>query len=243
MERLDDLQLHGLKLIQDDKYFCFGVDAVLLSHFARYTKSDFTVDLCAGNGIVSVLLCGKTDTAHITAVEIQEKLADLAKRNAELNGLTGRMDVICDNLKNCLDYIKKSSADVVVVNPPYFENGGAIKSESKEMMIARHEIECTLEDIISVSAKLLKSGGRLFMVHKPERIVDIFTLMRKYEIEPKRIQMVHPSPYKKANIVLIEGCFKGGRELKMCPPLYVFDENGNYSDEINEIYERGEKNG
>lgn len=243
MERIDDLQFQGLKLIQDDECFCFGVDAILLSHFARYTPSDVTVDLCSGNGIVAVLLAGKTKAKKIYAVEIQEKLASLAKRSIELNNLSDRVEVICDNLKNIGNHLEKSCADVVTVNPPYFQNGGAIKNKKDEKMLARHEISCNLEDVISVSSAVLKTGGHFFMVHKPERLVDIFCLMRKYEIEPKRLCMVHPSVRKKANIVLIEGVYKGGRELKMCEPLYVFDEDGKYTKEIDEIYERGKYNG
>lgn len=238
MERIDDLQLGGLKIIQDDALFCFGVDAVLLSHFAKDTPAKTAVDLCSGNGIVAILLAGKTNIEKLMCVEVQPKAAELARRSVALNSLEDRISVIEDNLNNCSRYFAKASVDVVTCNPPYIADQGGLKNKTDEKNIARHEILCTLEDVIRESADILKSGGKLFMVHKPERLVDIFCTMRKYRIEPKRVQFVHPQPHKKANIVLVEGVRSGGAELKMMPPLYVYDENHNYSKEINEIYGR-----
>lgn len=238
-ERIDDLQYKGLRIIQDTDGFCFGVDAVLLANIAKTTPSKKTIDLCSGNGIVALLLAGKTNTEKICALEIQEKAADLAKRSVALNGLEGRVCVINDDIKRAPELFGRGEFDVVTCNPPYMKNTCGLTNDNDALSIARHEIACTLEDVIQTSAYLLRPGGKLFMVHRPERLVDIFCEMRKNKIEPKRMQMVHPSAGKKANIVLVEGSYMGGRELKMMEPLYVYDENGNYTKQIDEIYERG----
>lgn len=238
-ERIDDLQYKGLRLVQDTDGFCFGVDAVLLAHLAKGAPSKRTIDLCSGNGIVAILLAGKTDTPDITALEIQHGAAELAQRSVSLNHLEGRVRVVCGDLKDAGKLFARGSFDVVTCNPPYMKDACGLKNENEAMRIARHEVLCTLEDVVRAAAYLLKPGGKFFLVHRPERLVDIFTTMREYKIEPKRMQMVHPSCGKKANIVLIEGASRGGRELKMLPPLYVYGENGCYSKEIDEIYERG----
>lgn len=241
-ERIDDLKLKNLKIIQDTESFCFGVDAVLLSYMAENSKAKNIVDLCSGNGIVGILLAGKTDAKQIHCVEIQKKQADLAKRSIELNGLGERVFIHNIDLKKSGDVLKKGFFDVVTCNPPYMQCNGGIISKGDEKAIARHEVMCTLEDVILAAKDLLKSKGKFFLVHKPERLVDIFCLMRKYSIEPKRLCMVHPSPEKKANIVLVEGVLDGGRDLKMDEPIYVYGNDGNYSDKINEIYRRNEWN-
>ncbi len=241
-ERIDDLQLKNLKIIQDTESFCFGIDAVLLSYMAENSKAERIVDLCSGNGIVGILLAGKTDAKEIHCVEIQKKQADLAKRSVAINELSDRVFVHNIDLKNSFDVLGKGVFDAVTCNPPYMKAMDGIVSKGDEIAIARHEIMCNLEDVIFAASKLLKSKGKLFLVHKPERLVDIFCLMRKYKIEPKKLCMVHPSSAKKANIVLVEGALDGGRELKMTEPIYVYDENGSYSDKINEIYRRNELN-
>jgi len=259
MERIDDLQINNLKLIQNSDHFCFGVDAVLLTHFAATSKGRapyHIADLCCGNGIIPVLLTAKTEAHYIIGVEIQEEVAALAKRNIELNNLGERVEIICEDLRTLVGatahgrprdvegdvpYINfvPGSFDIVTCNPPYKEADGGLKNSADTLTIARHEVKCTLEDIISVSAKLLREQGRLCMVHRPERLVDMFTLMRQYRLEPKRLRMVHPSPNKTANLVLVEAAKYGKPKLFLDPPLYVYNENGEYSDEINEIYERG----
>ncbi len=238
-ERIDDLQYKGLRIIQDTDGFCFGVDAVLLANIAKTAPSKKTIDLCSGNGIVAILLAGKTNTEKIYALEIQERAANLAKRSAKLNNLDGRVSVINDDLKNAPELFERGEFDVVTCNPPYMKNTCGLTNDNDALRLARHEIACTLEDVIQSAAYLLKPGGKLFMVHRPERLVDIFCEMRKNKIEPKRMQMVHPSAGKKANIVLVEGSYMGGRELKMMEPLYVYDEDGSYTKQIDEIYERG----
>lgn len=239
-ERIDDLQLKNLKLIQDTDGFCFGVDAVLLSYIAENSKAKTIMDLCCGNGIVPILLAGKTDAERICGIEIQEKQAELAARSVKLNKLEDRVFIYNMDLKDALSTFEKSSFDAVTCNPPYMQASGGIVCDRSEKAVARHEIMCTLEDVIKISASLLKTGGRFFMVHKPERLVDIFCTMREYKIEPKRLWMVHPSRGRKANIVLVEGVRNGGRDLKMMEPIYVYDDDGSYSQMINKIYRRDE---
>lgn len=237
-ERIDDLQYKGLKIIQNKSGFCFGIDAVLLANFAKNMKrKDMVVDLCTGTGIIPILLSGKTNAKKIIGVEIQGESAEMAKRSVELNSLQGRVEIINEDLKNLKHIIEAGSVDTVTVNPPYMKAGSAIVNDKNKMSIARHEVCCTLDDVIKEAARILKTNGELFMVHKPERLVDIFCTMRKYKIEPKRIRFVHPSVDKPANIVLIEGSRDGKEFLKFENSLYVY-ENGEYTDEIYEIYEK-----
>ena len=237
-ERIDDLQYKGLKIIQNKSGFCFGIDAVLLANFAKNMKrKDMVVDLCTGTGIIPILLSGKTNAKKIIGVEIQGESAEMAKRSVELNSLQGRVEIINEDLKNLKPIIEAGSVDTVTVNPPYMKAGSAIVNDKNKMSIARHEVCCTLDDVIKEAARILKTNGELFMVHKPERLVDIFCTMRKYKIEPKRIRFVHPSVDKPANIVLIEGSRDGKEFLKFENSLYVY-ENGEYTDEIYEIYEK-----
>lgn len=237
-ERIDDLQYKGLKIIQNKDGFCFGIDAVLLANFAKNMKrKNVVVDLCTGTGIVAILLSGKTDAKRIIGVEIQEESAEMAKRSVELNSLQDRVEIINEDLKKLKPIIESGSVDTVTVNPPYMKAGGAIVNDENKMSIARHEVCCTLDDVIKEAARMLKTNGEFFMVHKPERLVDIFCTMRKYKIEPKRIRFVHPSVDKPANIVLIEGTRDGKEFLKFENSLYVY-ENGEYTDEIYEIYEK-----
>ncbi len=237
-ERIDDLQYKGLKIIQNKDGFCFGIDAVLLANFAKNMKrKNVVVDLCTGTGIVAILLSGKTDAKRIIGVEIQEESAEMAKRSVELNSLQDRVEIINEDLKKLKPIIESGSVDTVTVNPPYMKAGTAIVNDENKMSIARHEVCCTLDDVIKEAARMLKTNGEFFMVHKPERLVDIFCTMRKYRIEPKRVRFVHPSVDKPANIVLIEGSRDGKEFLKFEKSLYVY-ENGEYTDEIYEIYEK-----
>ena len=237
-ERIDDLQYKGFKIIQNKSGFCFGIDAVLLANFARNMKrKDVVVDLCTGTGIIPILLSGKTNAKKIIGVEIQGESAEMAKRSVELNSLQGRVEIINEDLKKLKPLIEAGSVDTVTVNPPYMKAGSAIVNDKNKISIARHEVCCTLDDVIKESSRILKTNGEFFMVHKPERLVDIFCTMRKYKIEPKRIRFVHPSVDKPANIVLIEGSRDGKEFLKFENSLYVY-ENGEYTDEIYEIYEK-----
>ena len=237
-ERIDDLQYKGLKLIQNTKGFCFGIDAVLLANFAKNMKKcETVVDLCTGNGVVAILLSGKTSASKIYGVEIQEDVANLAKRSVEFNKLDGRVEILNKNLKDLKDSIPSATVDSVTVNPPYMKAGSGVINDENTLMIARHEISCTLEDVVKEAARLLKFNGEFFMIHKPERLVEIFCVMRKYKIEPKRIKLVQPSANKPANLVLIEGSKNAGEFLKVETPLCVYKDDGEYTDEIYDIYE------
>ena len=237
-ESIDDLQLKGLNLIQKIDGFKFGVDAVLLSDFANVKKKHRAIDLCTGTGIIPFLLYGKYEPTEIYGLEIQEDMVEMARRSTKLNSLEEKIVFVNEDLKN-IEYLKKlEKFDVVTVNPPYKLNNAGIINHSDKLAIARHEVLCNLEDVISASRILLKDNGRLFMVHRPERLADIFTLMRKYKIEPKRVKMVHPKIGKMPNIVLVEGQRDGGAYLKWEPPLYVYDENGKYTKDIDLIYGR-----
>ena len=204
-ETLDDLQLKGIQVIQKKDAFRFGVDAVLLANFARVRKDAKIVDLCSGTGIIPFILAGKTFASDIIGVEIQEELVDMANRSVGYNNLEHKVKFIHGDLKD-EDLIKSiPKVDIVTVNPPYkLQNSGLININDKNA-ISRHEICCTLEDVIIAARILLKDSGRVYMVHRPDRLVDILCTMRKHRIEPKRIRMVHPSVNKAPNIVLIEG--------------------------------------
>lgn len=237
-ESIDDLQLKGLKLIQKEKAFRFGIDAVLLSDFAVVKRKHRVIDLCTGTGIVPFLIYGKYMPEEVYGLEIQEEMVDMAIRSAKLNDVEEFVKFKQGDLKDkCVgDLLGKF--DVVTVNPPYKLNSAGIINPNDKIAIARHEILCNLEDVIAASRRLLKDNGRMFIVHRPERLADIFCLMRKYKIEPKRVKMVHPKAKKAANIVLVEGQRDGGEFLKWEDPLYVYDDNGKYTKEIDLIYGR-----
>ena len=237
-ENIDDLQLKGLYLIQKKDGFKFGIDAVLLSDFAQVKKKHRVMDLCTGTGIVPFLVYGKYEPQSVFGLEIQRDMVEMAERSVKLNSLEGRVQFINGDLKD-IDSLKRLDRfDVVTVNPPYKLNNSGILNPLDKLAIARHEVLCNLEDVIAASRVLLKDNGRMFIVHRPERLADIFTLMRKYKIEPKRVKMVHPKMGKAPNIVLVEGQRDGGAYLKWEAPLYVYDENGRYTKEIDEIYGR-----
>jgi len=237
-ETIDDLQLKNLKLIQKKDGFKFGIDAVLLSDFACIKNKHRVMDLCTGTGIIPFLIYGKYQPEIIYGLEIQQDMVDMAKRSVNLNSLEEKIFFLSEDLKN-IEFLKKlEKFDVVTVNPPYKLNNSGIINPNDKLAIARHEILCDLEDVIASSRVLLKDNGRLFMIHRPERLADIFTLMRKYKIEPKRVKMIHPKIGKAPNIVLVEGQRDGGAYLKWEAPLYVYDENGKYTKEIDSIYWR-----
>lgn len=237
-ETLDDLQLGGICVIQKKNAFRFGVDAVLLANFAKIKKGMKVIDLCSGTGIIPFILAGKTEASYISGIEIQEEMVEMANRSVKYNKLEDRVEFISGDLKD-LNLLKNmQKAEVVTVNPPYkLKNSGIINSNDKNA-IARHEICCTLEDVIIACRIVLKDNGRVYMVHRPERIADILCLMRKHKIEPKTIRMVHPNTKKAPNIVLIEGQRDGGAFLKWEPPLYIYNDNGGYTEEIERIYGR-----
>jgi len=237
-ETIDDLQYKGLMLIQKEHGFRFGVDAVLLANFAEIRKGDLVLDIGTGTGIIPILIAGKTEAGKITGLEIQEEMAEMAERSVKLNNLQDRITIVQGDIKNGLEYFGPSKFNLAVCNPPYMNKGGGIINNLDLKAVARHEITCTLEDIIKACSRLIVPGGRLAMVHRPERIVDVLYLMRLYSIEPKFIRFVHPSPNKKPNLFLVQGTRGGNAGLKVMDPLYVYNAEGNYSDEINRIYHR-----
>ncbi len=237
-ELIDDLQLKGLRLLQKKDNFKFGIDAVILADFTKAKKRDTVIDLCSGTGAIPFLIWGRYETKKIIGIEIQEDMVEMANRSSKINNLSNTISFINRDLKD-IDFLKQlDKVDVVTVNPPYKINLAGIKNPSDKLAISRHEIMCNLEDVIVAGKSVLKDNGRIFMVHRPERLADIITLMRKYNIEPKRIRMVHPNTKKPPNIVLIEGQNFGGKFLKWEAPLYVYKDALEYSDEINEIYNR-----
>lgn len=235
-ERVDDLQIDGLKIIQNPNGFCFGIDAVLVSNFARVKKGSKVVDLGTGTGIIPLLISAKSKDTKISAFEIQSDVADMARRSVAMNGLEDRIEVIEDNINNALEHLGKHSADVVISNPPYMASGVGEVNPSDYKAISRHEIHCTLEDIIRTANELLRGSGQFFMVHRPNRLVDILTLCRKYKLEPKRIRFVHPFADKSPNIVLIHATKDGRPDVKILEPLVVRNEDRTYTEEIYEIY-------
>lgn len=237
-ETLDDLQLNGIHVIQKKDAFRFGVDAVLLANFGNIKSGSDVIDLCSGTGIVPFIIAGKTRAAHITGLEIQEDMVEMSNRSLKYNSLEDRVDFICGDLKDIRLIKSIHKADVITVNPPYKLNNSGLISRDDKNAISRHEILCTLEDVIAACRILLKDNGRMYMVHRPERLADLLCLMRKYKIEPKRIKMVQPDSKKAPNMVLVEGQRDGGAFLKWEAPLYIYDGNGHYTDELNLIYER-----
>ena len=216
-ERIDELERKGYKIIQDKNRFCFGMDAVLLTGFAEVREGEKVLDLGTGTGVIPLLLEAKTEGEHFTGLEIQEESADMAERSVLLNDLQDKIDI-------------------VTCNPPYMTEHHGLKNFEEPKAIARHEIKCNLEDVIRETAKVLKPGGRFYMVHRPRRLVEIIRFMHEYKIEPKRLRMVHPFENKDANMILVEGRRGGGSMMKVEAPLIVYQSQGEYTEEILRIY-------
>lgn len=238
-ERIDDLEYKGLKIIQNKEGFCFGIDSVLLSDFAKNIKKDSVViDIGTGTGIISILLSKKAEIKKIYGVEIQEEVADMAKRSVKLNDLQDKIQIINKNIKNIFEEIEPNKIDAIVTNPPYMKLNTGAKNEEIKKLISRHEVECNLEDIIKISYKLLKSKGEFYMVHRAERIVDILYNLRKYKLEPKEIRFIHSKVGKEPNLVLIKAVKDAGEHLIIDSPLVVYNNDGTYTDEILKIYNK-----
>lgn len=238
-ERIDDLEFKNLKIIQNTKGFCFGIDSVLLSDFAKGIKKNSTVvDIGTGTGIISILLSAKTDIKKIYGVEIQEDVANMAKRSVELNHLEDKIEIINTNIKNIFNFLEANKIDSIVTNPPYMKLNTGAQNEERKKLISRHEVECTLEDIIQVSYKLLKSNGEFYMVHRAERIVDILYYLRQYKLEPKALRFIQSSVGKEPNLVLIKAVKNAGYQLTLEKPLIIYNNDGEYTDEILKIYNK-----
>ena len=235
-ERVDDLQRNGYRIIQRTDGFCFGMDAVLLSGFAMVKKGERTLDLGTGTGIIPILLEAKTEGEHFSALEIQREVADMARRSVSLNGLEEKIQIVEGDIREASQIFGAASFDVVTSNPPYMNDAHGLKNPDLPKAIARHEVLCTLDDVVREASKVLKTGGRFYMVHRPHRLAEIITVLRGYKLEPKRMKMVHPFADRDANMVLIEAVKGGGVFLKMEAPVIVFKEPGVYADEIRDVY-------
>lgn len=238
-ERLDDLQCKGYHIIQDPARFCFGMDAVLLSGFAKAKKGEKVLDLGTGTGIIPILMAAKTDGESFTALEIQEESADMARRSVAYNRLDEKVKIVTGDIKDASKIFGASSFHVITTNPPYMIGTHGENSPSEAKAIARHEVLCTLDDILRESARLLPPGGRFYMVHRPFRLAEILSKMVEYKIEPKRMRLVYPYIDKEPNMVLIEGLRGGKSRMTVEAPLVVYKEPGVYTDEIYELYGMG----
>lgn len=236
-ERIDQLFSTDVKIIQNKAVFSYSIDSVLLSRFPKIPSKGLIVDLCSGNGAVGLFASTRTQ-APITLVELQERLADMAERSIQLNHLEKQVTMVQDDLKNLLEHVPRSQVDLILCNPPYFKSIETSKKNlSEHYLLARHEITTNLEEICQVSRHALKSNGRLAMVHRPDRFLDILDTLRQYNLAPKRVQFVYPKMGKDANMLLIEAIKDGSTDgLKILPPLFVHKDNGDYTDEIFEIY-------
>lgn len=222
-ERLDDLQLKGYEIIQDPERFCFGIDAVMLSDFAKIKKDETVLDLGTGTGILPILLAAKTQGKHFTGLEIQEESADMALRSVEHNRLQDKIDIVTGDIKEAAEIFKPAFFDVIVTNPPYMLEQHGLQNPQDAKAIARHEVLCTLDDILRESGKLLQeSKGRFYMIHKPFRLAEILVKMNSYKIEPKRLQFIHPYVDKEPAMVLIEGIKGGKSRVKIEPPVIMY---------------------
>lgn len=222
-ERLDDLQLKGYEIIQDAGRFCFGIDAVMLSDFAKVKKDETVLDLGTGTGILPILLAAKTQGKHFTGLEIQEESADMASRSVEHNRLQDKIDIVTGDIKEAAEIFKPAFFDVIITNPPYMLDQHGLQNSQDAKAIARHEVLCTLDDILRESGKLLQeSKGRFYMIHKPFRLAEILVKMNSYKIEPKRLQFIHPYVDKEPTMVLIEGIKGGKSRVKIEPPIIMY---------------------
>ena len=241
-ERIDDLEHDNLKIIQNKNGFCFGIDSILISDFAKDIKNNSVgADLGTGTGIIGILLSAKAKIKKIYGIEVQKDVADMARRSVELNGLENKFEVLNINIKNIGEKIERESLDFVVTNPPYKKLDTGKVNENEYKYISRHECSANLEDFISTSKYLLKDKGTLYMVHRPERLADLMELMRKYKIEPKKIRFVYSMVNKDASLVLIKAVKNARQFLKIEKPLIIYDENGEYTDEIYKIYNKERK--
>lgn len=242
-ERIDDLQYKGLKIIQNTKGFCFGIDSVILSDFAKnIKKGSKVVDLGTGTGIIGLLLCKKTELKEIVGVEIQKEVAEMANRSIKLNKLEDKFKILNTDINKIFEdkLLEKNKFDVVVMNPPYKEKGTGKINEVDSKIISRHEVKATLSDFIKVASNLLKDKGEIYIVHKPERMPDIIQKMRENKIEPKEIKTVYSNKKTEASLILIKGIKGAKKFFKILEPLYIYEENGEYTKEIKEIYNIGE---
>lgn len=237
-ERIDDLQCKGYHIIQKPKGFCFGVDAVLLSHFAKVKKGQNVLDLCTGSGVIPILMAANTQGGHFTGLELQAEYADMAARSIAMNGLEGRIDIQCGDVRKVRELYQPASFPVVTVNPPYMTEHHGLQNLYEPKTIARHEVMLSLEDVVAAAGYVLPESGSFYMIHKPFRLAEIFQVMKQYRIEPKRMRLIQPYVDKEPTMVMIEG-LKGGRpRITIEPSLIMYDRPGVYTEEIYHIYHK-----
>ena len=238
-ERIDDLQINNLKIIQNKNGFCFGIDSVLLSNFAKEIKNDSNViDLGTGTGIIAILLTAKINAKNILGVELQSDVAEMANRSVILNNLENKVNILNEDIKKLDKVLRMGTYDAIVTNPPYIKLNTGATNINNTKFISRHELTCTLEDIAKVSSKLLNNYGEIYMVHRPDRLVDIVETFRKYKLEIKKIRFVYTDENSQSNLVLIKAVKNGKSFLKIEKPLYVYKEKNKYTDEILEMYNK-----
>ncbi len=235
MERIDELQRDGLKLIQDPDCFCFGTDAVLLADFASARPGEKVMDLCAASSVVSTLMYARCPEAFYTGLEIQPKQADMGRRSIKMNGLSGRLTMVEGDLRKVETLFPRASFDVVTANPPYMPPD-SLKAKSEEVAIARSEICCTLEDVIRAASYLLKYHGRFYIVYKPSRLAELFEKLLAYRLEPKTMQLVFPYKDREPEQVLIGASKQGGRQMRILPPLITYEKPGVYTRQMLQVY-------
>ena len=235
-ERIDDLEVKGFRIIQNPFYFCFGMDAVLLANFARVKAGSDVLDIGTGTGIVPLLMAAKEKGKSWTGLEIQPHMVEMARRSVQLNGVEDSVSIVEGDLKDVRTLFKQGQFSAVTSNPPYMKENTGLKNPSDTKYISRHEAMATLEDVISAASYVLKTNGIFTMVHRPNRLPEIMSMMVKYRLEPKRLMLVQPTVGKEANLVLIEGVKEAGQECRVLPTLVVYDENGNYTPELLAYY-------
>ena len=237
-ERLDDLHRKGYQIIQNENLFCFGMDAVLLSGFAKVKEGGRSLDLGTGTGIIPILMEARTNGSYYAGLEISKTSAEMAARSVAHNGLEQKIEIIQGDIKKAGELFAPASFDTVTSNPPYMIGQHGLVNPDIEKAAARHEVLCTLEDVIKAAARLLKVGGHFYMVHRPCRLAEIICTMSKYKLEPKRMRLVYPYIDKEPNMVLIEGVRGGKSRMTVEPPLIVYEKPGEYTQEIIDIYEK-----
>ncbi len=235
-ERIDDLQRNGYRIIQNSEKFCFGMDAVLLTGFAKAGEKDVLLDIGTGTGIIPLLMSAKYHCAHLTGLEIQEESADMARRSVAMNGLNDTIDIVTGDVKEADKIFKSASFDCITCNPPYMIGQHGLTNPEAPKAIARHEILCTFEDVVKAAAKLLKTGGHFYLVHRPFRLAEIMTALSQYKLEPKRMQLVYPYVDKEPNMVLLEAVRGGKPRMTVEKPLIIFESPGVYTSEIRDVY-------
>ena len=235
-ERLDDLQRNHFQIIQNPRRFCFGMDAVLLSGFAKAKAGARVLDLGTGNGIIPILMAAKTEAEHLTGLEIQSESVDMAKRSVLLNDLTERVSIVEGDIKSASGLFGAAVFDVVTCNPPYMPGQHGLVNSDQAKALARHEIACTFEDVAREAGKLLRPGGTFYLVHRPFRLAEIISTLLTYKLEPKRMRLVYPFADQEPNMVLLEACRGGNSRMRVEPPLIVYKEPGVYMPEIYEVY-------